>query len=75
MVSGLDYAAVQGAGHEFLTNSKYELTDIKKVIEKVFKTDCLGSEPNEWVKYWNALSVYEEEVREGNGVLKPVVCY
>jgi hypothetical protein len=75
MVSASDYAALQGASHGFLTDSKYELTDIEKVMEKVFGTDHSGSEPKEWAKYWNALSVYEEEVREGNGGLKPVVYY
>ena len=75
MVSTEDYAALQGASHVFLTDSKYELTDIEKVMEKVFGTNCSGSEPKEWAKYWNALSAYEEEVREGNGSLKPVVCY
>ena len=75
MVSAKDYAALQGASHRFLTNSKYELTNIEKVMEKVFGTNHLGSEPKEWAKYWNALSAYEEEVREGNGSLKPVVCY
>lgn len=75
MVSASDYAALRGASHAFLTDLKYELTDIEKVMEKVFGANRSGSEAKKWAKYWNALCAYEEAVREGDGGLKPVVCY
>lgn len=74
MVSTSDYTSLKDASLQFLTNSKYELTDIEKVMERVFGTKRSDPEAEEWSKYWQALCIYEEAFRDGIDNNKPTVC-
>ena len=80
MVSATNFHILTDMSQRYLMQNDFGVPEVESVMVQIFSTNCIGgeAEAEAWIKYWKKLNIYEEWLRDSEGVdigAPPQVCF
>src|ERR1700683_189324 len=78
MLSATNFHALTDASHRYLTQKDFGVPEVENVMVQIFGANRIGGEAKAWTEYWRELNIYEERLRDSEGVdvgAPPQVCF